>query len=111
MCRWGFEVKTIRTGRILKQYRVGKYLGIRFTMGEVNVYTHRLVAAAFLSKRLDQDQINHKNGDKHDNRAENLEWATQSENMLHSTHVLGNKIGQFGPKRERIKAVEWPIQP
>ena len=46
-------------------------------------YIHRLVAEAFLGLRPDQ-QVNHKNGNKHDNRLENLECVTQSENILHA---------------------------
>jgi hypothetical protein len=57
-----------------------------------NLFIHRLVAEAFvLNSDLNRKQINHKNGNKHDNRAENLEWTTSSENHMHKTRVL--KIG------------------
>lgn len=44
----------------------------------------RLVCEAFCGKPKRGHQVNHKNGIKSDNRAENLEWVTASGNMLHA---------------------------
>ena len=47
-------------------------------------YVHRLVAQAFIPNPHGKAQVNHLNGDTLDNRAANLDWATQSENMIHA---------------------------
>jgi hypothetical protein len=55
-------------------------------------HIHKLVCAHFCPGWKPGLQVNHKNGIKTDNRAENLEWITASENMLHAYYTLHKRI-------------------
>lgn len=83
----------IRRGRPMK-LNTNKYGYVDVRLGKEGVETshlmHRLVAMAFLENPEAKPQVNHKNGNKSDNRLENLEWSTLSENRLHAYRELGS---------------------
>lgn len=54
---------------------------------------NRLVAESFIPNPDKKTEVNHKNGNKMDNRAENLEWTTKSENMIHAYQTGLQKKG------------------
>ncbi len=64
----------------------GYYMaGLRDRSGTaVTVPVHRVIATAFLNKAEDGLIVNHKNSNKLDNRSDNLEWVTYSENAQHA---------------------------
>lgn len=57
---------------------------------------HRLVAIHFIENPESKPVVNHKDGDKHNNHADNLEWMTRSENTQHLFDVLGFKPNTSG---------------
>lgn len=72
----------------------GGYLRITYCSGRY--YVHRLVALAYISNLRHCKYVNHKNGNKMDNRMENLEWVTPSENRRHAEATgLAKSIGEM----------------
>jgi len=90
-------------------------------------FVHRLVAITYIENKLCKPQINHKNGDKRDNRVENLEWVTGLENVRHaideglivvkrgfdnpasipiySYSYLGERVGSYGSLKEAAREI------
>lgn len=77
-------------GKLLRQQQCSNgYIEVHLGANNQKL-VHRLVALAFIEG--DQSlQVNHKNGNRRDNRVENLEWATCSENHCHSYRNLNRK--------------------
>jgi|688.fasta_scaffold774041_2 hypothetical protein len=67
------------------------YCRVTFSQGnkQKRLSVHRVVAEHFLSRIPGKDFVNHKDGNRLNNHANNLEWCTSSENELHSYRVLG----------------------
>lgn len=53
---------------------------------------HRLVAEHFIKKIKDKNLVNHKDSNKSNNKVSNLEWVTNSENIIHANVQKKNKL-------------------
>lgn len=85
------RVKRCATGRILHQCNSAGYKTVMlFFDGKTKKRrsVHRLVAEAFLDNPDCLPEVNHKDGNKSNNCADNLEWCTRSENQQHRRSVL-----------------------
>jgi len=78
--------------RILKCWLTNKlgYLQVvSYKYKRKQYYCHRLVAKAFISNPDNKPEVNHKDGNKENNRVINLEWCTSKGNMHHADIILG----------------------
>lgn len=82
----------------------------------INKRMHRLVLETFKPNHEKKLFVNHKNGIKHDNRLENLEWVTASENHLHAFKIglrkaqKGEKHGNSKLKDEQVREIKKLIE-
>lgn len=93
-------------GRILKPTADRKgYQRIRVTIKRerMSFKVHREVAKAFLPNPRDLPQVNHKDGNKSNNNADNLEWVTNKENAHHAVSKGLWKTFFEGAARENEK--------
>lgn len=88
-------VFNINTNQFLVQ-RDNNYGYLRVSWGRrKKEYVHRLVAMAFIPNPNNYPCVNHKDGNKKNNIATNLEWVTYSQNTTHA-YKLGLEKKRFG---------------
>lgn len=84
------QLYSLKTKKILKQYlnkRTG-YYGVCVSLGcrekKKLIKPHIAVAFNFVDGYIDGLVVNHKDGNKRNNKASNLEWVTVSQNRIHA---------------------------
>lgn len=90
----------------LKAWERGKYLTVCLSYGgdKKRFTVHRLVAETFLDKPENATEVNHIDGDKHNNNVSNLEWVTGRGNQVHMMENL--KHYPFGKPAKKVRALD-----
>jgi len=99
------EIINKATGHVLKGQKNSKgYL--RVCIGKKFYFVHRLVAEKYVKNPSGKEQVNHIDGNKLNNSADNLEWVTNKENREHAVkeglHLTGEKCPWHKLKKEDI---------
>lgn len=87
------------------------YLKVRLIKGskDLTKRVHTLVAEAFIPNPNDYNTVNHKDGNKTNNRVDNLEWADRSQQMIHA-YKLGLKKSIKGSKNSQAKLTDDDVR-
>ncbi|MHA4169913.1 NUMOD4 domain-containing protein [Bacillus cereus] len=85
----GKTVRRLQRGRFLSNSSDAEYQVVKICNKDGHQYIriHQLVANAFVEKAEGKDYVNHKDANKHNNRADNLEWVTQKENIAYAREM------------------------
>lgn len=96
------EVNNLVTGRVLKPFVMKKTghlaVTLRTPFRNYKCLVHRLVALFYLPTPPRYMEVDHLNGEKLDNRLENLCWATRQENVRRDFEGGRNNIGATGDR-------------
>lgn len=96
-----YKQETLRTGYQSVRVGFGRY-------GRLSIIIHKAVACTFIPNPEHMPMINHKDGDKTNNRVDNLEWCTCGYNVKHA-YDNGLIKKQIGEKNHQSKLKESDV--
>ena len=102
------RVRNDRSGQIRTLHKCGgksSYLQVYFYQDKYTrkyFLVHRLVATAFIPNPDNLSEVNHIDGNRLNNTAENLEWVSHEENLTHARSILNRKI----PTAKKVVRIE-----
>lgn len=99
------NVRNKQTNKLLAVYLSCRYKNVILSQHPklISKNIHRLLAIHFIPNPDNKPQVNHIDGNKHNNALENLEWVTQSENALHWQKLKGKSrlLGRYNHHRSK----------
>lgn len=108
------KIKSFSKGRtegiILKPHiaRGYSFISLSNNNKRKNLLLHRLVAAAFIDNPNNYPEVNHKDENKQNNSANNLEWCTRDYNMAYKSARTRQGI-TYGTPVEQLTIDDIPI--
>jgi hypothetical protein len=105
------RVLSINSGKVMRPADNGRgylFIPLRNADGKRQHYIHSLVALVFHGPRPDGGEVNHRDGNKRNNHADNIEYSTRSENVAHAYRLGLRKAwitcGEMTPLRKITRA-------
>lgn len=102
------EIINKHSGRYVKPQDNGKGY-YRVSIGGKLQFVHRLVATKYIPNPDNLPQVNHKDGNKHNNCVDNLEWVTNQQNRNHAMeeglHTIGEKCSWSKLTKEQVEFI------